>query len=327
MSEAAHRVIGIDPGLAATGYGVVAGDARNAEVLTYGVIRTRSPRPRSERLHAIHEQVGELIAEYRPDELAIEEPYVAANVRSAFAIGEARAAAMIAAAGHGIGVFQYGGSARIVPGGPAVIAALSGQLVRWDPERSTLWIDAGGVTYEVYMPAFAAEWAASHAEGETVQVFTYHHATERQPVPTLYGFTHLAEREFFRKFIDVPDMGPAKAVRALAHSISEIAGWIEAEDQRSLRQLPGIGERLSQTIIAHLHGKLVQEALLRDAVDADGAGPAADVRDDAVDALVALQYPRREAQRVVAAALTEEPALVTLEEVLRYVLERRGGGG
>jgi len=208
-----------------------------------------------------------------------------------------------------------------------VIAALRGQLVRWDPERSTLWIDAAGVTYEVYMPAFAAEWAASHAEGEAVQVFTYHHATERQPVPTLYGFTHLAERDFFRKFIDVPDMGPAKAVRALTYPISEIAGWIEAEDQHSLRQLPGIGERLSQTIIAHLHGKLVQEALLRDAIDADGAGPAADVREDAVDALVALQYPRREAQRVVAAALAEEPALVTLEEVLRYVLERRGGAG
>ncbi|MXZ46003.1 MAG: hypothetical protein F4Z08_03265 [Chloroflexi bacterium] len=206
-----------------------------------------------------------------------------------------------------------------------MIAALRGELVRWDPERSTLWIDAAGVTYEVYMPAFAADWAASHAEGEEVRVFTYHHATERQPVPTLYGFAHLAEREFFRKFIDVPDMGPAKAVRALTYPISEIAGWIEAEDQRSLRQLPGIGERLSQTVIAHLHGKLVQEALLRDALDADGTGPTADVRDDAVDALVALQYPRREAQRVVAAALAEEPELVTLEDVLRYVLERRGG--
>ncbi|MXW23336.1 MAG: hypothetical protein F4X80_01430 [Chloroflexi bacterium] len=206
-----------------------------------------------------------------------------------------------------------------------MIAALRGELVRWDAERSTLWIDAAGVTYEVYMPAFAADWAASHAEGEEVRVFTYHHATERQPVPTLYGFAHLAEREFFRKFIDVPDMGPAKAVRALTYPISEIAGWIEAEDQRSLRQLPGIGERLSQTVIAHLHGKLVQEALLRDALDADGTGPTADVRDDAVDALVALQYPRREAQRVVAAALAEEPELVTLEDVLRYVLERRGG--
>ena len=206
-----------------------------------------------------------------------------------------------------------------------MIAALRGELVRWDAERSTLWIDAGGVTYEVYMPAFAADWAASHAEGEEVRVFTYHHATERQPVPTLYGFTHLAEREFFRKFIEVPDMGPAKAVRALTYPISEIAGWIEAEDQRSLRQLPGIGERLSQTVIAHLHGKLVQEALLRDALDADGTGPTADVRDDAVDALVALQYPRREAQRVVAAALADGPELRKLEEVLRYVLERQGG--
>lgn len=205
-----------------------------------------------------------------------------------------------------------------------MIAALRGELARWDAERSTLWIDAAGVTYEVYMPAFSADWAASHAEGEEVRVFTYHHATERQPVPTLYGFAHLAEREFFRKFIEVPDMGPAKAVRALSHPISEIAGWIEAEDQRSLRQLPGIGERLSQTIIAHLHGKLVQEALLRDTVDGV-AGPAPDVRDDAVDALVALQYPRREAQRVVASALAEEPALRTLEDVLRYVLERRGG--
>lgn len=107
MSAAAHCVIGIDPGLAATGYGIVCGDARDAEAITYGVIRTRSPRPRAERLHAIHEQVAALIAEHRPDELAIEEPYVAANVRSAFAIGEARAAAMIAAAEHGIGVYGY----------------------------------------------------------------------------------------------------------------------------------------------------------------------------------------------------------------------------
>ena len=209
-----------------------------------------------------------------------------------------------------------------------MIVALRGDLVRWDAERSALWIDAGGVTYEVHMSAFSADWVASHAEGEEVQVFTYHHATERQPMPTLYGFPHLAEREFFRKFIEVPDMGPAKAVRALTRPISEIARWIEADDRPSLRQLPGIGERLSQTIVAHLQGKLVQEALLRDAMDAARGGePAPDVRTDAIDALIALQYPRREAQRVVASALAEQPDLVTLEDVLRYVLERRGAGG
>ncbi|MDA1062276.1 MAG: crossover junction endodeoxyribonuclease RuvC [Chloroflexi bacterium] len=100
-------MIGVDPGLAATGYGIISGDARTAEVMSYGVIRTRSAHARAERLHAIHEQLSALIEEHRPIELAIEQHYVAANVRSAFAIGEARAAAMIAAARHAIPVFEY----------------------------------------------------------------------------------------------------------------------------------------------------------------------------------------------------------------------------
>ena len=209
-----------------------------------------------------------------------------------------------------------------------MIVALRGGLARWDADRSALWIEAGGVTHEALLPAYAAEWAAAHAAGAEVRLYVWQHVTERQPAPTLYGFPHLAGREFFRKFIEVPDMGPAKAVRALTRPVSEIAGWIEAGDERALRQLPGIGERLAGTIVAHLRGKLVREALLRDEIEAAAAaGPAPDVRADAVDALVALQYPRREAGRVVAAALADRPDLETLEDVLRYVLERRAPGG
>ena len=207
-----------------------------------------------------------------------------------------------------------------------MIAALSGKLVRWDPERSALWIEAAGITYEVHMPAFSAEWAAAHPAGDELRVYTYYHATERQPTPTLYGFPHLAEREFFRKFIEVPDMGPAKAVRALTRPISEIARWVEAEDMRSLRQLPGIGERLAQTIVAHLRGRLVQEALLRDGLGTEREA-APDLRGDAIDALVTLQYSRREAEQVVADALTTGPELESLEDVLRYVLEQRAPAG
>ena len=111
-------------------------------------------------------------------------------------------------------------------------------------------------------------------------------------------------------------------MRALTRPVSEIAGWIESEDQRSLRQLPGIGERLAQTIVAHLRGKLVQEALLRDAVDGERE-PTPDVRDDAVEALVTLQYSRREATTLVADALRADPPPRTLEDVLRSVLEQR----
>ena len=107
MSAAPRRVLGIDPGLAATGYGLVEGDARRAAAVAHGAIRTPARRPRAERLHAICARVGDLIAEHRPQELAIEEPFVARNVRSALAIGEARAAVLIAAAAHAAPVFEY----------------------------------------------------------------------------------------------------------------------------------------------------------------------------------------------------------------------------
>lgn len=206
-----------------------------------------------------------------------------------------------------------------------MIVALRGSLTRWDEERSVLWVEAAGVTYEVAMPAFAADWVSAHTLGEEVQVFTYQYASERQPAATLFGFPRLAEREFFRKFIEVPDIGPAKAARALARPVSDIARWVEAEDARSLRQLPGIGDRLAQTIIAHLRGKLVQEALLQDR-DGHAAPAAPDVRADAVEALIALQYGRREAEALVQEAFRVREDLDSLEAVLRHVLEQQARG-
>jgi Holliday junction DNA helicase RuvA len=117
-------------------------------------------------------------------------------------------------------------------------------------------------------------------------------------------------------------MGPAKAVRALTRPVSEIARWVETEDVKALQQLPGIGTRLSQTIVANLTGKLTEEALLRDEVAA-GQPPAHDLRDDAIEALVSLQYARREAETLVSAALTESPELDTIEELLRSILAQQ----
>lgn len=206
-----------------------------------------------------------------------------------------------------------------------MIVALRGTLSRWDEDRSAAWIEVGGVTYELSMPAFSADWVAAQRLGDEVMVYTYQHATDRQPVPTLFGFPRLAEREFFRKFIEVPDIGPAKAVRALTRPVSEVARWIEAEDTRALRQLPGIGDRLASTIVARLKGKLVQEALLRDADTGEPlAGP--DPRADAVEALVSLQYGRREAELLVTEALRDRPDLATVEDVLRHVLSRQAAG-
>ena len=205
-----------------------------------------------------------------------------------------------------------------------MIAALRGTLAAWDESSATLWLDVGGVTYELIIPAFAAEWVERIEPDGEFSLFTYYHVSDRNPRPVLIGFPRLAEREFFRKFIEVPDVGPTKAVRALARPVSEIARWIEAGDTQALQQLPGIGTRLAQTIVARLRGRLVQEALLRDEIEGGEAGVATDMREDAVDALMTLQYGRREAEAVVSEAMAAQPDLDGLEPLLRAVLEQRG---
>lgn len=102
-----RRVLGVDPGLAVTGYGIVDERGSGGTLVHSGALRTRSAQPRAERLHRIYDLVRALIDEYRPQELAIEQQFVAENVRSAMAIGEARAAAMVAAAAAGVPVFEY----------------------------------------------------------------------------------------------------------------------------------------------------------------------------------------------------------------------------
>jgi Holliday junction DNA helicase RuvA len=206
-----------------------------------------------------------------------------------------------------------------------MIVALQGHLTRWDDATSTVWLDVQGVTYEVLVPAFAAAWVAGRGAGDEMHLYTYYHVSERNPTPVLIGFQHQVEREFFRKFLEVPDVGPTKAVRALTHPVSEIARWIEAQDAKALQALPGIGARLSQTIVATLSGKLLEEALLRPERP-EGARPAPaapDLREDAVAALTSLQYTAREADRLVVEALRARPDIDTLEDLLRAVLAQQ----
>lgn len=210
-----------------------------------------------------------------------------------------------------------------------MIAALRGTITRWDEATATAWLEvAGGVTYEVRVPLYAAAWVAVALDVPETTLYTYYHVSERNPQPLLVGFRHLEERDFFRKFIEVPDVGPVKAVRALTHPVAEIARWIEAGDVKAIQQLPGIGTRLSQTIVAQLAGKVTVEATL-DGEDTDAfvaAGVASDLRDDAVEALMALQYARREAERLIQATLSSRPDVDTLEALVRAALEQQGRG-
>ncbi len=101
------RVIGIDPGSAVTGFGVVHGRSGMVEHIAAGVIRPAARASYPDKLHTIYQRLCELIGQYSPDAISLERSFVAANVQSAFRLGEARAMALLAAAAHRIDLFEY----------------------------------------------------------------------------------------------------------------------------------------------------------------------------------------------------------------------------
>jgi crossover junction endodeoxyribonuclease RuvC len=100
-------VVGIDPGTASTGYGVVESVGSSLRALADGVIRTAAGVPLERRLADIHARVGELLDLHRPDALAIEELYFGVNVRTAFAVGQARGVVLLAAGQRGVPSRSY----------------------------------------------------------------------------------------------------------------------------------------------------------------------------------------------------------------------------
>lgn len=100
-------VLGIDPGLANTGYGVVTRRGGRMVALDGGVIETRAEVPRERRLADIHAGVDALLSEHRPDAVALEELYFGQNVRTAFAVGHARGVVMLAAGQHHVPCTGY----------------------------------------------------------------------------------------------------------------------------------------------------------------------------------------------------------------------------
>lgn len=100
-------VLGIDPGTANTGYGVVAQRRGRVVALDGGVIETPAGQALERRLTTIHARVSELIAEHRPSAVAIEDLYFGANARSAFAVGQARGVVMLAAGQRALPCASY----------------------------------------------------------------------------------------------------------------------------------------------------------------------------------------------------------------------------
>lgn len=101
-------VLGIDPGTAMTGYGIVERTGSTLRAIDYGCIETTPAWTLPQRLMAIHEVITALIETHRPELVAVERLFFSKNVQTAFAVGQARGAVLLTAAQHGLPVFEYG---------------------------------------------------------------------------------------------------------------------------------------------------------------------------------------------------------------------------
>ncbi len=103
----AMRVLGIDPGTIIMGYGVIEAEEDEIALVDYGVLNSPPHSSIGERLSFLYSNLSEIITRYQPDVVAVEQPFVAKNVRSALAIGRAQAVAILAAANRGIPTYEY----------------------------------------------------------------------------------------------------------------------------------------------------------------------------------------------------------------------------
>jgi crossover junction endodeoxyribonuclease RuvC len=100
-------ILGIDPGLATTGYGVIIKDNDNFLVVNYGTIDTLAKEKFADRLEKIHNGLDKIIKKYKPDVVAVEELFFAKNVKTALVVGQARGVIILTAIKSGVEIYEY----------------------------------------------------------------------------------------------------------------------------------------------------------------------------------------------------------------------------
>lgn len=100
-------ILGIDPGLATMGYGVIEAEGQRRKVVQFGTITTRAGSPTPQRLRSIFQGVNQLLDIYAPDDVAFEELFFSKNVTTGIAVAQARGAALAAVATRTDNVYEY----------------------------------------------------------------------------------------------------------------------------------------------------------------------------------------------------------------------------
>ncbi|WP_312262809.1 Holliday junction branch migration protein RuvA [Candidatus Igneacidithiobacillus taiwanensis] len=188
-----------------------------------------------------------------------------------------------------------------------MITSLQGKVLQRRPPW--LWLDVGGVGYEIEMPL--SSFYQLPAEGSPVQVFT--HFMVREDAQLLYGFLRLEERELFRLLIKVNGIGGKVALACLAGlDVEQLRQALLLGDKKRLTAIPGIGAKTAERMIVELQDKIGSPG-----PQSSSGQTLDDPRQEAIAALQSLGYKAAEAQRAVEGLATD----LRTEELLRLALQ------
>jgi Holliday junction DNA helicase RuvA len=202
-----------------------------------------------------------------------------------------------------------------------MITSIQGTLVATSPLRAV--IETGGLGYEVHVPVTTAEKLP--AAGAQVKLHTL--AVYREDAQTLYGFSTLEERDFFRLLIEnVTGVGPKGALTIMSKlSLSLLESAIRAGDIATLAKCPGIGKKTAERLVVELKSKVgaptAGESISSDNLSpSETAAPVDSKQYDAVMALVALGYKAADADQAVRRAALALGGRVTTEALVKKAL-------
>jgi crossover junction endodeoxyribonuclease RuvC len=100
-------ILGIDPGIAITGWGLVSSESGALSLVEYGTVRTSQGTPLPERLQTIYSELGQVISSHQPTAVAVEKLFFSKNVRTAMTVGQARGVALLAVADGELPLHEY----------------------------------------------------------------------------------------------------------------------------------------------------------------------------------------------------------------------------
>ena len=195
-----------------------------------------------------------------------------------------------------------------------MIARVSGQLEEVRDDR--VLVSAGALAYEILVaPVTADDLRPRLGRRITLHTLEYFDGNPAygQMVPRLVGFLSETEKRFFIRYVSVQGLGVAKGLKSLVVPVSEIAERIESRDAARLAELPGIGRRTAEKIIAELVGKLDEFALAA----AERGAEVPESKREAVAVLLQLGLARPEAMERVDTAFERLGKEASVEQLVR----------